>query len=417
MQWSKIRIMFTGRLKSMTLGEAKRIVKSLGARVDIVVTKKTDLVVVGARPGTKYAQALALNVRVIHEDAFLDLLAGRPVDLDAARPELPTTPSAPTHASLESLRQHVYGEASRERWALICKALDACDDDTMPVAVDYVDQATAAWPSAFANFATSITAPFQYQTRGSLHYHHAHLSPDHHEPNLELRVMPITWQRALIRGQHSAKFRAARLLGFYKVRLTTTPAREILRSPYLDRLEALYLTSRPLTSRFFKDMAASDALPSLKHLDLTNVRCQGDSIRALNGSRVLSRLEHLSVPSLGLATLRGLRLPESLTSLDVGYNPLGDSAASLLDALDPKARLSALSLAGTRTSKRALERLMVSGVLRELTYLSLSDNSNGKALVEALDPAALPNLKTLNIRFAGYYQHPVHMDHVPNILI
>ncbi len=65
---------FTGALSSMTRGEASQKVKELGGRVSNSVSKKTDFVVVGENPGSKYEKAKKLGVTVLSEEEFLRLL-------------------------------------------------------------------------------------------------------------------------------------------------------------------------------------------------------------------------------------------------------------------------------------------------------------------------------------------------------
>ncbi|MEM7467861.1 MAG: NAD-dependent DNA ligase LigA [Pseudomonadota bacterium] len=65
----------TGTLASMTRDEAKQKLQGLGAKVTGSVSKKTGFVVVGADPGSKATKAESLGVRILDEDAFLNLLA------------------------------------------------------------------------------------------------------------------------------------------------------------------------------------------------------------------------------------------------------------------------------------------------------------------------------------------------------
>ena len=60
-------IVFTGSLSTMTRPEAKARAEALGARVTDSVTKKTDLVVLGADAGSKAKKAAALGVRTVDE--------------------------------------------------------------------------------------------------------------------------------------------------------------------------------------------------------------------------------------------------------------------------------------------------------------------------------------------------------------
>ncbi len=64
----------TGALDSMTRDEAKERLEALGARVSSSVSRKTDFVVVGHDPGSKYDKARALGVPTLDEAAFLELL-------------------------------------------------------------------------------------------------------------------------------------------------------------------------------------------------------------------------------------------------------------------------------------------------------------------------------------------------------
>ena len=65
---------FTGALSSMTREEASEIVKKLGGRVTSSVSRKTDYVVVGESPGSKYQKALQLGVTILSEEEFLKLI-------------------------------------------------------------------------------------------------------------------------------------------------------------------------------------------------------------------------------------------------------------------------------------------------------------------------------------------------------
>ncbi len=68
-----LTIVFTGTLEKMTRDEAKARATALGAKVSGSVSKKTDLVVAGPGAGTKLAEAEAHGVKVIDEDAWIEL--------------------------------------------------------------------------------------------------------------------------------------------------------------------------------------------------------------------------------------------------------------------------------------------------------------------------------------------------------
>jgi len=65
---------FTGELESMTRDEAKEKVRELGGDVSSSVSKKTDFVVVGKEPGSKYDKAKKLGVKIINEREFLKMI-------------------------------------------------------------------------------------------------------------------------------------------------------------------------------------------------------------------------------------------------------------------------------------------------------------------------------------------------------
>ena len=65
---------FTGELESMTRDEAKEKIRELGGDVSSSVSKKTDFVVVGKEPGSKYEKAKKLGVKIINEREFLKMI-------------------------------------------------------------------------------------------------------------------------------------------------------------------------------------------------------------------------------------------------------------------------------------------------------------------------------------------------------
>jgi len=67
-------VVFTGTLERMTRNEAKARALALGAKVAGSVSKKTDLVVAGAEPSSKLAEARKHGVRVIAEEEWLKLV-------------------------------------------------------------------------------------------------------------------------------------------------------------------------------------------------------------------------------------------------------------------------------------------------------------------------------------------------------
>ncbi len=64
----------TGELKSMTRREAKQKIELLGGKVAGSVSKKTSYVIAGDKPGSKLKKARELDVKILNENEFIDLL-------------------------------------------------------------------------------------------------------------------------------------------------------------------------------------------------------------------------------------------------------------------------------------------------------------------------------------------------------
>jgi len=64
------QFVLTGTLKDFTRTQAKEIISKLGGRVTGSVSKKTDYVVAGEDPGSKYQKAQELGVTIINEEEF-----------------------------------------------------------------------------------------------------------------------------------------------------------------------------------------------------------------------------------------------------------------------------------------------------------------------------------------------------------
>ncbi|MEO0225583.1 MAG: NAD-dependent DNA ligase LigA [candidate division WOR-3 bacterium] len=67
----------TGELKSMTRVEAQNLIASLGGHPATSVSKKTDYVVVGENPGSKFDQAQKLGIKILSEVEFLKMVKKR----------------------------------------------------------------------------------------------------------------------------------------------------------------------------------------------------------------------------------------------------------------------------------------------------------------------------------------------------
>jgi DNA ligase (NAD+) len=65
----------TGTLEALSREEAKERIEALGGKVTSGLSKKTDYLVVGESPGTKFDKATKLGVKTLNEAAFIELLS------------------------------------------------------------------------------------------------------------------------------------------------------------------------------------------------------------------------------------------------------------------------------------------------------------------------------------------------------
>lgn len=68
------KFVFTGELKTLTRSEAEEKVAQLGGQVVSSVSKKTDFVVVGESPGSKFDKAKELGIPVLTEKMFQEMI-------------------------------------------------------------------------------------------------------------------------------------------------------------------------------------------------------------------------------------------------------------------------------------------------------------------------------------------------------
>lgn len=69
-----VTFVLTGTLPNLARDEVKKMIKNAGGEVSSSVSKKTDYIVVGENPGSKYDDAKRLGVKIVNEDELLKLL-------------------------------------------------------------------------------------------------------------------------------------------------------------------------------------------------------------------------------------------------------------------------------------------------------------------------------------------------------
>lgn len=64
-------VVITGKLKRMSRTDARKRIENLGGKVCPAVSKNTDYVIAGERPGSRLARAKILGVPVLTENQFI----------------------------------------------------------------------------------------------------------------------------------------------------------------------------------------------------------------------------------------------------------------------------------------------------------------------------------------------------------
>ena len=68
-------VVITGTLEAYSRNEIKDIVEKMGGKVTGSVSRKTDYIIVGVDPGSKYDKAKKLEIQIIDENGFLQILS------------------------------------------------------------------------------------------------------------------------------------------------------------------------------------------------------------------------------------------------------------------------------------------------------------------------------------------------------
>lgn len=73
--WSGLKFVLTGELSNMTRPEASEKIKALGGETSDSVSRKTNFVVTGEKPGSKLLKARSLGIEILEEEDFIKRLS------------------------------------------------------------------------------------------------------------------------------------------------------------------------------------------------------------------------------------------------------------------------------------------------------------------------------------------------------
>lgn len=68
-------VVLTGTLNEFSRSEAKTMIENMGGNVSSSVSKNTDYVLLGDNPGSKYQKALSLDIEIIKEEYFKEIIS------------------------------------------------------------------------------------------------------------------------------------------------------------------------------------------------------------------------------------------------------------------------------------------------------------------------------------------------------
>jgi DNA ligase (NAD+) len=69
-----LSFVLTGTLRKLSRDEVKEKIRALGGNISSSISKNTNYVVVGENPGNKFEKAKKLNIKIIDEKEFLEMI-------------------------------------------------------------------------------------------------------------------------------------------------------------------------------------------------------------------------------------------------------------------------------------------------------------------------------------------------------
>ncbi len=397
MDWQNKRVVVAGRFARRTQHELERELRDAGAKVSGRLSGQTDYLIAGSASGSKLSVAWTLNTPVIDEQQYEALRRGEPVDPSKSRHAKGNAPKGPSIASndaLERLRMLLHGALNTEAWGNVCQVLDLCDEDTLEIAVDYVQNATK---ERHGTYLTPALFTAQGFSRGNVHWYDLH---QRLTPQCDPCFMPLTWQKELLAGHQSIKYRAVTTFGInHGTRFNATLSKHLTQSPHFEQIKHLYLGRYKLGKRFWRQLATSDAYPNATFLDLSLTDIDNDMLDGILQSPQWAGLKGLDLSEIYLEQLPQ-RLPTGLKTLSLSLNLLYRHADALAEVFDG-VQLRELSLNSNGMTQEHLATFLKKPIdgLKTLETLSLRHNPLHDAGIKVLAAATwMDQLRLLDLQ-------------------
>lgn len=251
----------TGKLTKMTRHEAEAAIEEVKGETANSVTKKTDYLIVGERPSSKYTKAKNMGIPILTEDDFKALIAGETVEVDA----IGEAGDRSVDELLGEVRSVMQGSPSAEMWSELVKLLDACRAEDVHVLTDYIDGYIARWSAEQMKGLTGTSVDASDTKGWRMRWWWYNQS----SVEGELRVAPEHWVGEMQQGIESPKYKIVCALEFTGTKMTSTAVAKVISHPSLTQLEVLELPERLAPSKGLVKTLCTH--PTLRHLQLGKI--------------------------------------------------------------------------------------------------------------------------------------------------
>lgn len=287
----------TGKLTTMKRSEAFAAIEDAGGIITKSVTSKTNYMIVGVRPSSKYIKAKSMGIPCLTEEDFKVLMKGEAVEVE----EVGAAGSRGVNELLGEVRSVMQGEPTAEMWIKLVDLLDECTAEDVGVLTDYIDDYIGRWSKeSMAGKASKISdiSRDKNDPRHRTYQWYYKLTGQRGE----LRVAPERWLGEMQQGVESPKYKIVRAIDLLRSRMNSAAITKIIKHPALSKLEVLILPDWVSPSKtLVKAIATSKTLkrvgfgrvnkkaveyiskethtpPELEILDLSELRFHGAGI-------------------------------------------------------------------------------------------------------------------------------------------